>query len=152
MQLNLAKRLLMCPFFNQRLKVTLPPSEYVAPLCPPSRAHWLLPLTRLGPHQGISDIKDMVERVKESELRAHGAGQIVYRGMQNVIRPTVWLNNARLADWLTENMVRCALAAFDMFPRRVCARARARLCVIRVLSRTRHLTARDDLPVLLLGD
>ena len=46
-----------------------------------------------------------VDRVREAEVRAQGAGTVVYRG-QVAVRPTVWLNGPRLAAWLAENMVR----------------------------------------------
>ena len=49
----------------------------------------------------------MVDRVREAELRAQGAGAVLYRGnAANAVRPTVWLTSARFAEWLSENMVR----------------------------------------------
>ena len=95
-QLQLAKRLLTCPYFNQRLKVCVHALV---------RAYMGLPLSVLlltwrgGDLQGVTDIKDMVDRVKEGESRT-----TTYRvAGAAVVRPTVWLNPERMSAWLSEN-------------------------------------------------
>jgi hypothetical protein len=80
---------------------------------PPPAVSVLLLTWRGGDLQGVTDIKDMVDRVKEGESRT-----TTYRvAGAAVVRPTVWLNPERMSAWLSENKVSVGYVAPPHYPR-----------------------------------
>ncbi len=54
----------------------------------------------------MSDIKDMVDRVKAGEFkRLHGYAQYRTVSGQPLVKDTKWLNGIRLSAWLAEHKV-----------------------------------------------
>lgn len=112
MGLVIALRMLTCPFMSLRLKVCY---------FPQCRLLLVRRLLRLLPHvraQGLSDIKDMLERVQARDVRSvapqrtynvYGRGNVYGYSAVPVIKPTVWLTGDIFAAWLRDNQARSLL-------------------------------------------